>query len=103
MSKTYTGLCIGGPLDGRHASSESSVLKAHWPLAVPPAPILVEAIPATIVVDRFEYRHVAFHFRNTDRPGWEGMRGFWTPAHVEDQLLYVLDALAKAYQERANG
>lgn len=105
MSKRYSGMCIGGPKDGEHAWGETPTLNAHWPLAMPLSPNFDEAITNTIVVDRFTYRHVAFHFRNTNRPNWQGKRGFWTSHDVsqDDQHLYVLDALARAYRERANG
>jgi hypothetical protein len=102
MSKNYSGMCIGGPKDGEHASCGEPSLKAYWPLPLPPAPILSEAVPTTTVVDRFTYRHVAFHFRNSKRPEWEETRGFWTPSDVEDQHLHVLDMLAKAYRARTS-
>lgn len=103
MSNIYRGMCIGGPLDGKHAKFERDVLKVCLPLPTTFVPIMDEPMPTDATVDTFVYRHVAFHFRNTNRPGWEETRGFWTPEGVEDQHLYVLDELAKAYRERANG
>ncbi len=103
MSVRFSGMCIGGPKDGVFAKSDSPWVV--FPLPLSPRQFLApdEAIPMEAVVDRVKYRHVAFHFRNSDRPGWEEMRGFWTPEDVRDQHLYVLDRLAAAYRERADG
>ncbi|WP_421925319.1 hypothetical protein [Neoaquamicrobium sediminum] len=103
MSVRFSGMCIGGPKDGVHGTSDRDVLMVHVDVPAPPLPALDEPMPMDAVVDRVVYRHVAFHFRNSDRPNWKEIRGFWTPEDVRDQHLYVLDRLAAAYRERADG
>lgn len=102
MTARAVGLCIGGPLDGRVAESPYDKLKVHLPLETSFSPIAVEAIPSDAVVSTVLFQHVAFHFRHSDRPGWEEQRGFWVPDDVRDPRVYVLDQLSQAYRGSRN-
>lgn len=103
MSERYSGMCVGGPKDRQFAKCDSPFITFALPLPRAPFPVFDEPFPVDATVDRVTYRHVAFHFGNSNRPGWQETRGFWTPEEVEDQHLYVVDELAKAYRERSDG
>ncbi len=103
ISSRYYGLCLGGPFDGKFATSDHDRLEGYLPLAAPELlySATVDAL-GEVIPDRYVYQHVQFWFRKDDHPGHEERRGFWIHIDHRWPQLAVLDHLAMAYRHRAS-
>lgn len=96
----FTGLCLGGPLDGnllRWPSDRYSTVERG------PIPTFDLATDANVIIttaplNRFDYEHFSDIFSYGHR-----LRGFWVPASVleRDRFKFILNTLTESYQERA--
>lgn len=97
MSATqYSGLCIGGPMAGQRSAVWCSTM---WVESRPPAVVRIDQpdpIPFEPFPSPFVYRHVAMHFLGDDGPT---QAGFWVPEDVPHPRRFVLEELARFYEE----
>lgn len=93
-AQTYSGVCIGGPLDGKSVSHPFRTLTVDM---VPPTThaVCVSTPPTTIRVGAFKYVFVSgFHF------GYQPDLNFWVPAKkMPHGLAWVVEQLMAAYIE----
>lgn len=83
--ETFSGLCIGGPLDGTLHTNENRRFDVRVRAAEGAEP----------KAGCFTYKHVTFYFVED---GWpDDLLGFWVPYAERNARRYVVKALAEFY------
>lgn len=97
---SYSGLCVGGPRDGRSVTCERATMRLPLP---PPFQQTMFTLPGYRGPDHFEYQHVTIDVPEEGETGSmiNGVvYGFWVPTGERHPRRYILDSLAKAYGGR---
>lgn len=99
MTKTYSGLCVGGPLARQRRICETDRIDVQLPID-PPMPIGVhEAVPDKASYELFQYRHAQHFYADGDG---ETVLSFWVPWEESHPRRFVVEELMRAY-EAGNG